>query len=240
MMSPKELRPAVIGSIQALGLGRAYHNMWWDRRSRRKSPWTDWAREHGVVFIHIPKNAGTSIYSTFGMDVPPNTHCPVAGFLAADAEAYRAAYSFGFVRNPWDRMVSAFHYLKEKPISDDDKRWATANLSDFETFQAFMAGLQNRNFRNRVLIWRHFKPQWHFLADWSGKDAVSFIGRYENLEADIAEIGEAIGVEPALTRENVTQKAHYSTYYTPESRALVERMYREDLQRYGYTFEYGA
>jgi len=239
-MAPNSFRPAMTGTIQALGLGRYYHNYWWDRRSRKKSPWTDWARRHGVVFIHIPKNAGTSVYSTFGMDVPANTHCPVAGVLAVDADAFRAAYSFGFVRNPWDRIVSAFHYLKHKPISEDDKRWAAENLTEFETFEAFIAGMEKSSFRNRVLMWRHFKPQWHFLSDWSGKDAVSFIGRFESLEADIATIGAAIGITPELTRENVTKTADYSTYFTPAARDLVARIYAEDIARYGYAYEDGG
>ena len=133
-MATLAFRPAVIGTIEALGIGRLYHNLWWDRVSRQRSPWTNWSRENRVVFIHVPKNAGTSIYEAFDMDIPDNTHCPVTGYLASDGDRFFDSFSFGFVRNPWDRMVSAFHYLKHKPISDDDKRWAAQMLAPFDTF----------------------------------------------------------------------------------------------------------
>ena len=236
-METIDVRPAVIGMIEALGLGRHYHNLWWDKVSRRRSPWTNWSRENRVVFIHVPKNAGTSLYATFGMDVPDNTHCPVTGFLASDAKRYHDSYSFGFVRNPWDRMVSAFQYLKHKPISDDDKRWATQTLAPFDTFEDFMIAMERPIFRNRVVGWRHFKPQWHFLTNWSGRDAVNYVGRFETLAKDVEIIGQAIGVKPNLTFQNSTQREPYWTYYTAESRKRVAQIYAKDIARYGYAWK---
>lgn len=235
-MATIDVRPTVIGSIEALGMGRIYHNLWWNRFSRKQSPWTDWSRENRVVFIHIPKNAGTSLYATFGMDVPENTHCPVTGYLASDAALFHDSFSFGFVRNPWDRMVSAFQYLKHKPISDDDKRWAAQTLAPFETFEDFMMALESARFRNRVVGWRHFKPQWHFLTNWAGHNAVNYVGRFENLAEEVDIIGNKIGVTPQLTIENSTQRKPYFNYYTPESRKRVAQIYAEDITRYGYTW----
>jgi len=172
-METIDVRPAVIGTIEALGIGRLYHNFWWDRVSRRHSPWTDWSRKNRVVFIHVPKNAGTSLYETFGMDVPENTHCPVTGYLASDAARYHDSYSFGFVRN----------------------------------------------------------------SDWSGRNAVDYIGRFETLAKDVDIIGDAIGVTPQLMFKNSTERKHYFNYYTPESRRLVARIYAKDISRYDYAWQ---
>ena len=236
-MATIDVRPAVIGTIEALGMGRIYHNLWWDRVSRQRSPWTDWSQKNRVVFIHVPKNAGTSLYETFGMDVPDNTHCPVTGYLASDAARFHDSYSFGFVRNPWDRIVSAFQYLKHQPISDDDKRWATQTLAPFETFEDFMVAMERRSFRNRVVGWRHFKPQWHFLTDWSGRNAVNYIGRFETLAKDVDIIGDAIGVTPQLTLKNSTERKPYFNYYSPQSRRLVAKIYAKDITRYNYAWQ---
>ena len=177
------------------------------------------------------------MYSTFHMDVPEHTHCPPAGYIESDRARYYESFSFAFVRNPWDRMVSAFHYLKHVPKSDDDVRWASENLSSYACFGDFMQAMKSRSVALRIMSWRHFLPQSYFIYDVRGRKLVNYVGRFEILQEEVEYIGERIGIDPVLTRENATVKKDYRLHYTKSSRNLVERLYRNDINRFGYTFD---
>ena len=223
--------------VYSAGLGRSYQNFWWKRRVQNFCPWTDWNREKKAVFVHIPKTGGTSMYKTFGMDDPGETHCPAIGYSASDPNAWNSAFRFAFVRNPWDRFVSAFHYLKQKPLTDDDRRWAEQMLSDCDDFEAFIARMvSSPTFRGSVMMWRHFSPQWWYLTDQSGESFVDYVGRFENFDAELDEISSKLGISPTRVHKNKVARSHYSEYYTPETVKFVRGLYQTDIERYKYEF----
>lgn len=224
--------------IYAAGFGRQYLNLWWSRRAGSVNPWTDWNRDTKTVFIHIPKNGGTSMYNTFGMDHPPETHCPVVGYRYSDPERWAETFSFAFVRNPWDRFVSAFHYLKRKPLTEDDRLWSQQNLSECEDFEGFVTKLQSsRSFLGTVMMWRHFAPQWWYVADESGKVIIDHLGRFEDFATEVGVIGDKLGISTNVVHENKVTRAHYSDYYSPETVDFVGRLYKGDIKRFSYQFQ---
>ena len=87
----------------------------------------------------------------------------------------------------------------------------------------------------RLLGRRPFVP-----VDWTaGTDHVI---RFERMQADLDEALRRVGVTEQLVipHRNPTasrQDVHYSELYTPEARAIVERAYRRELERFGYAFE---
>lgn len=224
--------------LYAMGLGRTYQNLWWKRRVKVVDPWTDWNREQQSVFVHIPKNGGTSMYNALQMDEPPETHCPVAGYRESAPERWSDAYSFAFVRNPWDRFVSAFHYLKRKPLTDDDRLWADQALADCPNFEAFISKMMSsRQFLGGVMMWRHFAPQWWYVADEQGSLAIDHIGRFEDFERELSTVGEQLGIEANVVHKNKVARAHYSEFYTPDAVDFVGRLYSRDVDWFSYQFE---
>lgn len=229
---------ALKSCIYGFGLGRQYQNHWWKQRVKSVNPWTDWNKDQQAVFVHVPKNGGTSMYNALRMDEPPETHCPVVGYRAAAPKRWGDAYTFAFVRNPWDRFVSAFHYLKRKPMTDDDRLWADQVLAEYPDFDSFVSSMMSsRRFLGTVMMWRHFAPQWWYVADEQGKLAIDHVGRFEDFARELVTVGETLGIDANLVHENKVARAHYSEFYTPDSIDFVGRLYKRDIDWFSYRFE---
>jgi hypothetical protein len=141
------------------------------------------------------------------------------------------AFKFAFVRNPFDRLVSLFFYLQ---------RIASPEVPPGLTFAAFCekvaraehppVGLYNYRGLNQC------NPMVDWLTDRDGRVIADFIGRHETVTEDFLTICQRLGIETALPHENATPHAPYREYYTEATRAIVERVYRSDLDRFGYEF----
>ena len=236
--APKRLLAnAVKARLFRMGLGAQYTNLWWMRRARVRSPWLNWNTENKAVFIHVPKNAGSSLYKTLHIAQPSESHCTAFGDRSSNRVAWDHAFTFAFARNPWDRFVSAFHYLKHQPISADDKAWSAQMLGPFETFEQFASAMENRAFRSAVFMWRHFAPQWYFLCDLRGQIIVDHIARFEDLPREVESLGQRLGVDATVQRVNAVPRKHYSAYYDQRLQDVVASAYARDIALFGYSFE---
>ena len=72
----------------------------------------------------------------------------------------------------------------------------------------------------------------------AGRFAVNRVVRFENMQQDFDEVCNDIGIEPVqLPHINKTNHDHYTTYYTDETRRIVERVYAADISLFNYKFE---
>lgn len=191
----------------------------------------------GCLFVHIPKCAGTSLMDAlFGG--PVSNHRSIAFLrLAFTAEEYRRTFKFTFVRNPWDRLVSTFYYLRAGGQSEQDVEWA-ARL-----------GLADRSFRDFVMDGLsedmidgayHFRPQAQFVTlGRDGPPEMDFIGRFETIERDFETLRARLGVEarlPSRNRGKARPEGGYRDAYDDETRAKAGRLYARDAALFGYDF----
>ena len=81
------------------------------------------------IFVHIPKTAGMSIcQSLFGNLA--GGHATLADYQIIFAKhEFDNYFKFSFVRNPWDRVYSAYNFLKKGGATDFDRQWAMPMLS---------------------------------------------------------------------------------------------------------------
>lgn len=185
------------------------------------------------LFVHIPKTAGISLSrALFGEIVG---HHPIAVYrLIYPPETFSSYFKFGFVRNPWDRLVSTYFYLQEPGRDPLLSTFAQQTLSRFTDFDQFVRQWMPRNAsRSRI---HHFHPQsdWIVLRD---RLALDFLGRMERIEEDYQTVARRLGITATLTHSNSSQRDRdYRAYYTEASRRVVAEVYAEDIQRFGYTF----
>ena len=150
--------------------------------------------------------------------------CDVAPLLPA--EIWESYFKFGFVRNPFDRFVSAYVFLFRKSLQGQDQ-------TPQDLTGDMKSALGRHRFRRRVLI----QPQSDLLEDRDGALALDFIGRYERLETDFQEVCVRLGISTGLPLANPSDHAHYCQYYDAELRSEVADFYARDLEHFEYSFE---
>lgn len=185
------------------------------------------------VFIHIPKTAGSTIRN--GIFKGEYTG-PVFEVLPEDWNEY---FKFAFVRNPYDRMVSAWKMFS---TGMGNSKWAYKDKPPLEgvSFYDFLKiatdqsiDHHKRDTMNSVLR-HHTLPQVHPYHCFEYAD---FIGKFENLENDFKVISEKIGLKNYnINHLNKTKRDTYKSYYDDKTFELVSKEYDEDIKRFDYTF----
>ena len=171
--------------------------------------------------------AESSIEAQWGFS---HAHRSAVYFRAADPAFFARAWKFSIVRNPYDRLVSAFHYLKSGASPKAGRAWAAEVLADVPDFATFAGRLGERGFRERVMTWLHFQPQWYFLCDRSGQLLVDEVGRIEAYN-DFIDRFNAAGhglTLNASVRERKSNHLDWQAYYDAETAARVAGLYARD------------
>lgn len=144
--------------------------------------------------------------------------------LTAVNYPWQSAFKFTVVRNPFDRVVSAFFYLKSirQPKID-----AHISFCDFVKSVGYLPT---------------FDPHFDLMTPriyYRGQSVVDFVARVEQLQLDWFDICSGIGIKYAqLPFVGLSdQRDHYSRFYDEETKRKVGSMYADDLQMFKYTFE---
>lgn len=179
---------------------------------------SNYNREHNLIFIHIPKNAGSSMESK--PFIGGNGHETLKEIKQRIGESrYNRAFKFTFVRNPLDRFVSNF--FSKQGMSG---RYPLNQLGMLHFLRQ----------EDLTKVHFHFRPQHTFI---NPTNELDFIGRYENLERDWNEVCrriKTIDTKLPWIRKNKTREREWQEYYTPESEKRVREYYKKDFELFGY------
>ena len=189
-----------------------------------------------TLFVHIPKTAGIAIgHGVYGRHT--GNHTTIAEYqMAFSRQEFTAMFTFTFVRNPWDRLLSAYQFMKKGGRNEGDRQWSADHLASFTNFEAFVLGWVNPE---NVLKGIHFTPQHHFLTNpGSDRIMVDFVGRFENLQADWDALQTKVKVTSTLEPVNVNRSADddHRQHYTPKMVERVRQVYAKDIALFGYSF----
>ena len=133
-------------------------------------------------------------------------------------------YKFCFVRNPYDRLFSAYTFLKEGGINNLDSEFSNSYLQEFSNFDEFvLKGLE----KEEIMNWVHFKPQYTFVCDENDNIVMDFVGKMENLNADFDAVCKHLNIESELQKLNMsgTKKNDFSE----EVKTMIKLRYQKDF-----------
>lgn len=196
--------------------------------------------DSGILFIHIPKTAGTSIAKTFyDLKVYPGHYkwWFYRGYFGR--KKYDRLYKFCIVRNPYDRFFSAFEYLRNGGNSSNDKAFAEAYINKCLNFDEFISKFfESKKMRQ----WIHFIPQHEFVYNTSNKLMVDHVIKYEAMENEIQLLYSKFNTSKLLSHEKKNKSSHrkYINYYSEESAALVRIHYQKDFELFSYNYNHSG
>jgi chondroitin 4-sulfotransferase 11 len=149
-------------------------------------------------------------------------------------------WSFAFVRNPWDRLVSCY---TEKIRPDGDPENFINGVSRVLTpFGVFEAGMPFERFAREVAqipdeeAEPHFLSQHKFIVNRAGNLIVDFLGRFETIDDDFALGRQRISAPVELPHLLRSERGQYRDYYSAGLAHIIGERYSEDVARFGYRF----
>ncbi len=204
---------------------------------------------HDAVFLWVPRTGGSSFYFALCQHGCPKlrrleqihyrfpqsglvtfSHCHYPSLLSTGfvSQAFHQnALKFAIVRNPYDRLVSLYHYfIKQKDLHPKTSFRLFCQLLEEGAIDDI--GLFNVNGLSQC------QPQAAWLKDDGGALIPDLIGRYEHLDQSFHEIMSKLGVSAALTHKNGTQHRPFMEYYDRELLAIVGDYYAEDFELFNY------
>jgi hypothetical protein len=213
------------------------------------------SRGRRYIFVHIPKTGGTALTLALEAramkddiligDTPKararkgrlkgvhaagrlwkhSTLADIAG-LATDAEIAEF-FTFALVRNPWDRAVSYYHWLRAQNFAHPAV--GLAKLLDFSTF------LNHPQTRAAFSSW----PASAYMRTRAGEERCSAYLRLEHLDEDAAPLEAHLGFRiTPLPATNVSDRARdWRGYYSATDAELIASLCAEDIARFGYSFD---
>lgn len=211
------------------------------------------SRGRRYVFVHIPKTGGTSMTLALEAramkddiilgDTPKGRNrrrrlqgAETRGRLwkhatLADIDGLIRPgelddlFVFTLVRNPWDRMVSYYEWLKVQTF--DHPAVHLAKAYPFDSF------LSDEATQTALRAW----PARRYVTDAQGREHCNLFIRLEHFHTDARQLEAHVGFALNLPRVNRSDRAaHYEGYYSPSLRQIVDDCCAEDIRRFGYTF----
>ncbi|NNM77741.1 sulfotransferase family 2 domain-containing protein [Sphingomonas sp. ID1715] len=126
-------------------------------------------RAAGILFIHIPKNAGMSVSSAlYARQVK---HSTVRYYQRVAPDLIAQLRSFAVLRDPIERFLSAYHYARAGGSADN--RVSLPFRRDYRAFESIEDALDHIERAELPYGVDHiFRPQSWYILDASGKVAV--------------------------------------------------------------------
>lgn len=213
------------------------------------------SRGRKFIFVHIPKTGGTAL--TLALedrakkddiligDTPKararrgrlhgvksagrlwkhSTLADIAG-LATDAEI-ESFFTVTLVRNPWDRVVSYYHWLRDQNFAHP-----AVGLAKTHNFSGF---LNHGQTQTALRLW----PYSAYMRNGLGQERASLFARLEHLDHDLAAFEAHLGFRlNPLSRVNTSDRARdWRGFYSDADADLVADISADDIARFGYRFQ---
>ena len=192
--------------------------------------------DDNILFLHIPRTGGSIIENKlketytmkfFGPDTSGLSlqHYTANELIKKNVDIDKM-FSFTFVRNPFDKILSTYLFWSiDHTKSFDDYIDMVKNVVENKLYYKIPA-INNNGLPQ-------FKPQVELLENLK----CDFVGKFENYENDIKILSKMHPKLTCLSEINIKKReVDYKQHYSERNRNIIEELYKNDLIKFKYTF----
>lgn len=194
-------------------------------------------KETQSIFIHIPKTGGKSIItSLYGVELHESCGHASATFYKSifGNRLFDRFFKFAVVRNPYDRLYSAFRFQKQGGFGLKMNEKLQSELANLE-FDSFVKTWLPKQDLEKYVV---FRPQYKFVCNLDFRVTIDRVCYFENLQEEYANLQRRLGIGKNLLHTNISQNSRsYLEIYDDEMKKITQDLYQKDLELFGYTFE---
>ncbi len=176
-----------------------------------KTPYVFYSKENFIILLY------SIYYKVRKLNNPKNK-------ITVTKNQFNNYFKFAVVRNPWARAFSWYKNVMRDPIQQ--KKLKISGHISFNKFLHIYAGKGA------------LRPQTYWIKNFKGKIPLDYIAFFETLSDDFQEVCKALQID-RLTLPHVlgSSDKYYQSHYDKDSINLIEKVYKEEIDTFNYTFE---
>lgn len=216
-------------------------------------------KRYKKMFIHIPKTGGLGLRKYW--KCCGRRHPTALELKNKNPMKFYKSFKFCFVRNPWDRMVSCYFYLKSggyrakvvSKKSQNKKSYRSkygdinrkivdyVNSVSFDDFvynitEFFPGGsfyIKQRWLKYPVWV----QPQYLWVCDQNDNIIVDKILKFEDYKDNVELLNNLFDIETKSNKKvNSSKHSNYREYYNIDTLDYVSSIYKKDIELFDYSF----
>lgn len=214
------------------------------------------SHEHKCIFIHIPKCAGSSVEKAFNIDNSNNEAnynslfgwCDENKFLMQHAtpqqlldsglltvNQWKTYYKFIIYRNSWSKSLSDYIYLFETSK-------ILGKFSDYsKAYGVYYNKLHSDNSHKPIYEGSHLLKQKDFF--YLDGDLIEYDSAFSlnDISLGFEKVARDLKLHPDFFNVHINKSTirvkHYSLLYNSKRKKIIEKLYKDDIDFFDFTFE---
>lgn len=194
--------------------------------------------KHKLLFVHISKTGGSSMHN-YLRQIGGTKHDRLATTLKQNLNfdpKYQNYRKFSIVRNPWDRVLSAYTFYRSRKTAD----FLLNKDIEFNDWIKIIYKPKHKDLTHHKLSVQLLQigNQYDWLTDHQNKICMDFILRFENINKDFDEFTQKFNLpQQKLPHKNKSKHKNYTEIYDDESIDIVSKFCKKDIEYFKYKYE---
>ena len=201
-------------------------------------------RDKKIIFIHIPRTAGTSVETLLQIPFNLNNLHGIHNNKALQhltatqikntipKNLFDNSWIFSIIRHPYSRMVSEFYWRPKLQLSISPQLKNNTNFIFF--LRKVLKIVENKQYQH-TLFHDHFIPLYEFLTI-DNKLIPNYILRFENLHLDIPILKKKLNINIDLPKleKTIYSKKYTKSILTPRAKLIIQQIYKKDFKYFQF------